>query len=123
MFNEKTVNQKSDSELIIEAARDYIEGWYDGDEERMSRALHPRMTKRRLRNGQFSELDTMRMVYATKRGGGTRVPKETYEIEVEILDKRDTIASVISKSQYIDYLHLAKVNDKWRIINVLWDIK
>ena len=27
------------------------------------------------------------------------------------------------KSQYIDYLHLAKVNDKWKIINVLWDLK
>ncbi|WP_408608757.1 nuclear transport factor 2 family protein [Alkaliphilus serpentinus] len=28
---------------------------------------------------------------------------------------------MVTKSEYIDYLHLAKVNDEWVIVNVLWD--
>src|SRR5688572_20651239 len=42
------VNAQStpDSELIKQAALDYIEGWYEGNAERMERALHPELAKR-----------------------------------------------------------------------------
>ena len=36
----------SDTELIKQAALDYIEGWYEGNAERMERALHPELAKR-----------------------------------------------------------------------------
>ena len=61
------------------------------------------------------------MIFGTESGGGKNVPKGTYKIVVEILEKSDTIASVVTKSEYIDYLHLSKINNKWTIINVLWD--
>jgi len=31
----------SDADLIKQTALDYIEGWYEGNAERMERALHP----------------------------------------------------------------------------------
>ena len=34
---------------ITAAALDYVEGWFDGDADRMRRALHPDLVKRRLR--------------------------------------------------------------------------
>jgi hypothetical protein len=33
---------------IRQAAVDYIEGWYTGDADRMERALHPDLAKRRV---------------------------------------------------------------------------
>lgn len=35
----------SDEAKIRAAALDYIEGWYEGDAERMERALHPHLAK------------------------------------------------------------------------------
>jgi hypothetical protein len=36
----------ADSAALRATARDYIDGWYSGDGERMERALHPRLAKR-----------------------------------------------------------------------------
>ncbi|HEX6315687.1 MAG TPA: nuclear transport factor 2 family protein, partial [Gemmatimonadaceae bacterium] len=36
----------ADSAAIRAAALDYIEGWYEGNAERMERALHPELAKR-----------------------------------------------------------------------------
>ena len=37
------------TDQITAAALDYVEGWFDGDADRMRRALHPDLAKRRLR--------------------------------------------------------------------------
>ena len=36
----------TEQELITQTARDYFEGWFDGDVERMDRVLHPDLVKR-----------------------------------------------------------------------------
>jgi hypothetical protein len=42
-------------------------------------------------------------------------------IEVEIYDCRYGIAvAKVLSAVYIDHLQLAKVDDEWRIVNVLW---
>jgi hypothetical protein len=33
-------------EAIEQAARDYYEGWFEGDPERLARCLHPKLAKR-----------------------------------------------------------------------------
>ena len=121
MIKNKKKERFNDDQDIIKIAKDYIEGWYDGDKQRMENALHPDMIKRRIVDGELKELDSKKMIFGTEHGGGKHVSKTSYQIEIEILDRRDAIASVITTSEYIDYLHLAKVNHKWTIINVLWD--
>ena len=115
----------ADKDAIKKAALDYIEGWYNGDDERMERALHPNLVKRIIKNPEtnsiLEELDMETMVGYTKYGGGKNVPKDSYEIEIKILDVQNNIASVMAKSEYIDYIHLGKFNNRWVIINVLWD--
>src|SRR5580765_400268 len=39
----------ADSSGIRAAAMDYIQGWYDGNADRMERALHPELAKRIVR--------------------------------------------------------------------------
>jgi hypothetical protein len=114
--------------LIEKAVRDYIDGWYEGSAERMKRALHPGLVKRRvvpLPNGRqiLNSVGADPMVEYTAMGGGKDDLKEGQQNEVIILDVSPGTASVKTVShQFIDYIHLAKVNGEWRIVNVLWEI-
>ena len=49
---------EADQAAIKQTALDYVEGWYEGNAERMERALHPDLAKRIIRTGpqgQFSQ--------------------------------------------------------------------
>lgn len=119
----------ADEKVLIEkAVRDYIDGWYEGSAERMKRALHPELVKRRvvaLPNGRevLDSVGADPMVEYTAMGGGKDSRKEGQHNEVVILDVSPQTASVKTVShQFIDYIHLAKVNGEWRIVNVLWEL-
>jgi hypothetical protein len=43
-------------------------------------------------------------------------------IEVSSVDIHGNVAGVtVRSSLYIDYLHLARTREGWKIVNVLWD--
>lgn len=120
----------ADQAAIKQTALDYIEGWYAGDAERMERALHPELAKRIVRmnpqNGQnrLDQMSAMTLVQFTRRGGGRETPKEKQQKDVTILDVYGNTASVkVVAADWIDYLHVAKWNGKWVIVNVLWELK
>ena len=119
----------ADATAIKQTALDYIEGWYEGNAERMERALHPELAKRIVRTSQegYSRLDqmsAMSLVLGTKRGGGKNTPAEKQQKDVTILDVYENAASVkVVASDWIDYLHMAKFNGRWVIVNVLWELK
>jgi hypothetical protein len=69
-------------------------------------------------------MGAMTLVQYTRQGGGSRTPKEKQQKEVVILDVFENAASVkVIASDWIDYLHLAKFNGRWVIVNVLWELK
>jgi len=120
-------DQSQDKEAITKAALDYIEGWFEGSAERMDRALHPQLAKRMVvlnpQGGpeKFIHLTKDQMVEATGKGGGKAVAPDKRAIRVTILDIYRGIASVrVDSVAYIDYLHLAKSEGGWKIVNVLW---
>jgi len=118
-----------DKAAITATAFDYIEGWYTGDAERMERALHPDLAKRIVRTNEkgqsmLGQMSAMGLVQGVKRGGGKDTPKERQQKDVTILDVYENAASVkIVASDWIDYLHVAKYNGRWVIVNVLWEMK
>jgi len=119
----------ADASAIKQTALDYIEGWYEGNPERMERALHPELAKRIVRSNQqgqsrLDQMSAMTLVLGTRRGGGKNTPKEKQLKEVTILDVFENAASVkVVASDWIDYLHMAKFNGQWVIVNVLWELK
>lgn len=119
----------ADKAAIKQTALDYIEGWYEGNAERMERALHPDLAKRVVRTNdkgqsRLDQLSAMGLVQGTRRGGGKQTPKEKQLKDVIILDVFENAASVkILASDWIDYLHVAKFNGRWVIVNVLWELK
>jgi CRP-like cAMP-binding protein len=115
----------TDESLVVQAALDYIEGWFDGDAARMERALHPELAKRALRRDDAGErLETLtarQMIDATEQGVGKRVGAEERRVEVTVDHLFDGIASATVVSvPYVDYLQLARTEDGWKIVNVLW---
>jgi len=118
-----------DNAAIKQTALDYIEGWYEGNAERMERALHPKLVKRIFEKNSAGEvvLDEMgaqQLVEGTRRGGGKRTPPEKQQKDVTILDVFENAAAVkVVASDWIDYLQMAQVDGRWVIINVLWELK
>ena len=114
---------------IKQTALDYVEGWYEANAERMERALHPELgkTNRAQQSGRPQPLDqmsAMALVQGVKRGGGKETPKENQQKDVIILDVFENTASVKAvMSGWIDYMHMAKFNGRWVIVNVLWELK
>jgi hypothetical protein len=119
----------TDQAAIKQTALDYLEGWYEGNAERMERALHPELAKRIVRTNQeghsrLDQMSAMSLVQGTRRGGGKNTPKERQQKDVTILDVFENAASVkVVASDWIDFLHLAKFNGRWVIVNVLWELK
>ena len=125
----QTAPSDADKAAITATALDYIEGWYEGNPERMERALHPDLAKRIVMTdaegrSRFQQMSAMGLVQGVKRGGGKDTPKEKQQKDVTILDVYGNAASVkIVASDWIDYLHVAKYNGRWVIVNVLWELK
>lgn len=129
LVREARAQSPADAAAIKQTALDYIEGWYEGNAERMERALHPELAKRIVRTNKegysnLGQMSAMSLVLGTRRGGGKETPKEKQQKDVTILDVFENAASVkVVASDWIDYLHMAKSNGRWVIVNVLWELK
>ncbi|MDH5589834.1 MAG: nuclear transport factor 2 family protein [Gemmatimonadota bacterium] len=117
-----------DIEAVRQAATDYLEGFYEGDEERLRRGVHPDVTKYGFflspgsdeYTGAAMSFEQMLDFARSVRESGTHPPPSApREVSVgEVLDQTAT-AKVIAWWGS-DYLHLAKYEGRWQIIHVLW---
>jgi hypothetical protein len=129
VVSQANAQSSADASGIKQTALDYIEGWYEGNAERMERALHPELAKRIVRtnqegNSRLDQMSALSLIQGTRRGWGKSTPSEKQQKDVTILDVFENAASVkVVASDWIDYLHMAKVNGKWVIVNVLWELK
>jgi hypothetical protein len=88
--------------------------------------VHPELRKRGyyLREGQYHEADmTFEQLSALaarwNKDGSNANDKSPKKIEIfDVLDK--TASAKLTAEWGIDYFHLAKVDGKWMIMNVLW---
>ena len=120
----------ADSSAIRSTALNYVEGWYTGNAERMSRAVHPELVKRIVVSDtatKHSVIETMgatALVNGTRHGWGKETPANRQQKDVTILDVFGNAASVKSvMADWIDYMQMARVDGRWVIVNVLWEYK
>jgi len=136
-----TIN-RADAAAIRQTALDYVEGWYAADAQRMSRALAPDLAKRIVEKDAntgkeyLREMSKEKLVQNTKEGGGCtnaswnlrpnciRTPKEHQQKDITIFDIYENNASAkVVFYEWVDYLHVAKIDGSWVIVNVLWQMK
>lgn len=119
----------ADREAIKRAALNYAEGWYEGNAEKMESALSPDLAKRIARTNdkgqsRLDQMSAMSLVQGTRGGFGKQTPKEEQQKDVTILDVLGGAATVkLEMRDWVDYMHIAKLNGKWVIVNVLWEMK
>jgi Putative lumazine-binding len=105
---------------------DYYLGWYDGDPDRMARALHRELAKRgwlRDESGHAAlDVDTFdSMVEGARQGAGRRSDPAERRYETRAIEvHRDIASACVHAVPYVDYLHLVRTEAGWRIINALW---
>lgn len=108
-----------DREAVVATALDYFEGWFDADEARMERALHPGLVKRR--GGEELGITTKERMLALTRGGEGREDGTDRRLDVEVTGLHGDIASATVRSAvYHEYLHLVRTREGWKIANALW---
>jgi hypothetical protein len=116
----------SDEDAIRAVVLDYVEGWFDGDAQRMERALHPELMKRcRGIEGEDPDaLETLtqrEMIEATAEGIGRGEDAEDRRISIELTNLSDGVASATCLChRYVDLLHLIRMPEGWRIVNAAW---
>lgn len=118
----------ADSAAIRATALDYVEGWYNGDSVRMARAVHPELVKRIVQTdssgSKISQMGAARLITGAARGYGKETPPERQQKDVAIYDIFENVATVrATMTDWIDYMQMAKINGRWVIINVLWEMK
>lgn len=113
--------QSSDYTEIDAVIRDYAEGWYEGSSVRMDRALHSDLVKRTPDDeaGLLRGVTRARMLELTAGGGG-EMPGAKVEVTIDDLSTNIASARVMSP-EYLDYLHLVRAPDGWKIVNVLYE--
>jgi Putative lumazine-binding len=125
----KTNAQTKQDTLDIErVALDYIVSQHKPNGEQMKNALHPRLVKRTFWKDKESKIEYVRetnaevmvIVAETFNKDGKHFP-ENPKKQIKFLDISERTASVkLIADEWIDYMHIVKVNGKWQIVNVLW---
>ena len=118
----------ADSAAIVATAHDYIDGFYEGNPERMERALSPDLAKRivRVRDGQsmVNNMTKEQLVAITQRRVGNPTPEAERRSDVVITNIFGNAATArIDATTWVDFVQLGKVDGRWVIINVLWEMR
>lgn len=126
--SDHTVSGVSDEEAVRAAILDYVEGVYEVAPERIERSVHPSLRKigywQRGADGPFQEApmdyEELHELAATWNKEG-RVDAEMARKEIAVFDILDKTATAKLEAEWgIDYFHLAKLDGKWMIMNVIW---
>lgn len=114
-----------ETDAVRRAVLDYVEAIEQGKPELIERGVHPELQKFGFgrRDGAYRviPMDFERLVeIATEMKAKGYVPEDASH-SVEIFDVMDKTASAkLTAFWGIDYMHLAKHDDEWKIVHVLW---
>ncbi len=120
--------QSPDEEGVRRAALDYLEGFYEGSDEKLQRSIHPEVDKFGFFRGAPDQpyrrvpMSYEQMFeFAASVRAGRNLPPEGAPKEVIPLDVQDQTAVVKVIAWWgQDYLQMAKYDGRWMIVHVLW---
>lgn len=115
-----------DEEGVRAAVLDYVEGVYEVAPERIERSVHPSLRKigwvRRADDTwgtapmTFEQLRELAGSWNADGHLAADAPKE-----ITVLDVLDQTATAKLVADWgVDYFHLARIDDRWQIVNVIW---
>lgn len=126
LFAQKAIQENPESGAIVATALDYAEGYYNGEPERMERAIHPDFNKVSLMylpdGGDpivyYSSWSALIAACNSKSG---YLEPEKRKLGASVLYVHDSFACAkVTSSEFNDFLGLYKHDGHWKIYTVLW---
>ncbi|MCF7561090.1 nuclear transport factor 2 family protein [Sabulilitoribacter multivorans] len=125
---------QNDSLQIKEAVVNYLEGLDTNNPDRVAKALHADLAKRivdKNKEGKDfpSNMTAASLIGYTKdfdftlfyiEGVDSEAPLKVDISIYEISNGIATVKAVTNKFEFVDYIHLGKLDGEWKIINILW---
>lgn len=125
---------QNDTLQIKETVLNYLEGLDTNNPERVSKAMHPDLAKRTVEKNKEgkdfpSNMTAASLIGYTKDFDFTLfykagiVSEAPLTVDITIYDITDSIATVkavTNRFEFVDYIHLGKLDGEWKIINILW---
>jgi hypothetical protein len=118
----------SDKEAVRQAAMNYIEALYQAKPELIEKSVHPDLSKRgyfrkkgeqTFSNEPMSYQQLYDLAGKWNKDGKRPIEKAPKDVVVyEVLNQ--TASAKITAFWGIDYMHLAKYDGTWKIVNILW---
>ena len=118
----------ADREAVRQAVLDYVEGIYNVEPARIERSVSPNLAKlgfyrppneTSYRAGSKMAFEQLLTIARNFNKDG-KLPKDAPK-DIVIYDVLDQTATAKLTADWgIDYMHLAKIDGKWMIVNVLW---
>ncbi|GAB5524477.1 MAG: hypothetical protein Roseis2KO_23490 [Roseivirga sp.] len=118
--------QEEDTVLIEKTVLNYIENFFEKKFEAMNESLHPRLAKRGLNPDRTMSGDFPPAALKTLMESNQFFPVSAQKNKVtNIKVFRDvataTLVTGYPRTRWVEFMHLVKVEDKWKIINVFWE--
>lgn len=118
----------ADREAVRQAVLDYVEGVYNVQPERIERSVSPKLAKlgfyrppTETNYGAGRSMAFQQLVEVAKTYNKDGKLRKDAPKEIQIYEVLDQTASIKLTAEWgIDYMHLAKLDGKWMIVNVLW---
>lgn len=118
-----------DETLVKAAITNYVEGLYLADSKRIEKSVDSIMRKigywynpkeKAYRDNLPMTYNQLVKLADTWNKSGKRANENTVK-KIEIYDVNTKTASAkLTAAWGVDYFHLSKVNDQWKIMNVIW---
>jgi hypothetical protein len=126
---EKIDATEEDKAEIKQLITDYVVGFYEVDGEKVQNTCHPSLSKRTLehsRDGSFDyfslityeEIEFLGNTFNTHFNFNPSTSR--CAIDIYYTDAGHCAAKVVGAS-WFDYFHIAKVNEEWKIINIMYE--
>ncbi len=118
----------AETEAVRAAAMDYLDALYQAKPELIARSVHTDLSKRgyyrkegetQFTNTPMSYQRLFDLAGTWNKDGKRAIDKAPKEVVVfEVLNQ--TGSAKVTALWGIDYMHLAKYDGKWKIVNILW---
>jgi hypothetical protein len=114
---------------VVQSITDYMEPWYGAGHEKLVNAIHPTIVKRKFypipETGVFvlRQVNSDQLIELAKDSDiHPQKPTEEWRNDITIFDVFQKIATAKSVgSTWTDYIHLAKLDERWQLMHVLFD--
>ena len=120
--NAQNESEKSEIEQITATLTDYIEGSTNGQPKRLEKAFYPDLNLYYVKDGKAGVWSGKDYIKSTKEGEPTGEKGKIIFIDYEndIATAKVQISHPESKTPYIDYFMLMKVEGQWTIIHKMY---